>query len=139
LVRIGSKIVIIAFWKADGAFFKPNGITFHWWGDACNKKAMHGCPQIKKAFVMKTFICPTYLSSHAVPRHFPVLSNSARNFFWLQSFAKALRINWYSLPRVVCAIVTFLASKSGYASFPRDSGKELGKTCFRLTSITLFK
>nr|GEX61386.1 hypothetical protein [Tanacetum cinerariifolium] len=29
LVRIGSKIVIIAFWKADGAFFKPNGITFH--------------------------------------------------------------------------------------------------------------
>ncbi|GKD47174.1 hypothetical protein Tco_1271819 [Tanacetum coccineum] len=27
---------------------------------------------------------PRYLSSHAVPRRFPVLSNSARNFFWLQ-------------------------------------------------------
>ncbi|GJY10638.1 hypothetical protein Tco_0378823 [Tanacetum coccineum] len=40
-----------------------------------------------------------YLSSHAVPRRFLVLSNSARNFFWLQSFAKALRINWYSSPR----------------------------------------
>ncbi|GJT61359.1 hypothetical protein Tco_1004892 [Tanacetum coccineum] len=24
-------------------------------GDACDKKAMHGCPRIKKAFVMKTF------------------------------------------------------------------------------------
>ncbi|GKE19860.1 hypothetical protein Tco_1431372 [Tanacetum coccineum] len=80
-----------------------------------------------------------YLLSHAVPRHFPVLSNSARNFFWLQSFAKALRINWYSSPRVVWAIVTFLASKARSALFPRDSGKELRKTFFRLTSSTLFK
>ncbi|GJT61367.1 hypothetical protein Tco_1004900 [Tanacetum coccineum] len=53
-----------------------------------------------------------YLSSHAVPRSFLVLSNSARNFFWLQSFAKALRINLYYSPRVVWAIVTFLASKA---------------------------
>ncbi|GJZ86839.1 hypothetical protein Tco_0658449 [Tanacetum coccineum] len=82
---------------------------------------------------------PGYLSSHAVPRRFPVLSNSARNFFWLQSFAKALRINWYSSPRVVWAIVTFLASKARYASLTRDSGKELRKTCFRLTSSTPFK
>ncbi|GKD20888.1 hypothetical protein Tco_1222591 [Tanacetum coccineum] len=80
-----------------------------------------------------------YLSSHVVPRRFPVLSNSARNFFWLQSFTKALRINWYSSPMVVWAIVTFLASKARYASFPRYSGKELRKTCFRLTSSTPFK
>ncbi|GJZ03746.1 reverse transcriptase domain-containing protein [Tanacetum coccineum] len=80
-----------------------------------------------------------YFSSHAVPRRFLVLSNLARNFFWLQSFAKALRINWCSSPRVVWAIVTFLASKARYASFPRDSGKELRKTCFRLTSSTPFK
>ncbi|GJY10639.1 hypothetical protein Tco_0378824 [Tanacetum coccineum] len=25
------------------------------WGDACDKKAMHGCPRIKKASIMKTF------------------------------------------------------------------------------------
>ncbi|GJV21836.1 hypothetical protein Tco_1370856 [Tanacetum coccineum] len=31
-----------------------------------------------------------YLSSRAVPRRFPVLSNSARNLFWLQSFTKAI-------------------------------------------------
>ncbi|GJY96334.1 hypothetical protein Tco_0513244 [Tanacetum coccineum] len=31
------------------------------WGDACDKKAMHGCPRIKKASVMKTFTCPTIL------------------------------------------------------------------------------
>ncbi|GJZ43204.1 hypothetical protein Tco_0590459 [Tanacetum coccineum] len=82
---------------------------------------------------------PRYLSSHAVPRLFPVLSNSARNFFLWQSFSKALRINWYSSPRVVYAIVTFLASKAKYASFPIDSGKELRKTCFKLTSSTPFK
>ncbi|GKB85334.1 hypothetical protein Tco_0957606 [Tanacetum coccineum] len=102
-------------------------------GDACDKKEMHGCPWIKKAPVMETFSCPTYLSSLTVPRRFLVLSNLAKNFFWLQSFAKALRINWYSSLRVVWAIVTFLASKARYASFLRDSGKELRKTCFRLT------
>ncbi|GKE51241.1 hypothetical protein Tco_1486397, partial [Tanacetum coccineum] len=47
-----------------------------------------------------------YLSSHAVPRRFLVLSNSARNFFWLQSFAKALRINWYSSPREILTVVS---------------------------------
>ncbi|GKD98495.1 hypothetical protein Tco_1382392, partial [Tanacetum coccineum] len=36
-------------------------------------------------------------------------------------------------------IVTFLASKARYASFPRDSGKELRKACFRLTSSTPIK
>nr|GEU42642.1 hypothetical protein [Tanacetum cinerariifolium] len=60
-----------------------------------------------------------YLSSHAVPWRFLVLLNSARNFFWLQSFTKALRINWHSSPRVVWAIVTFLSSKARYASFPK--------------------
>ncbi|GJX65083.1 hypothetical protein Tco_0299426 [Tanacetum coccineum] len=58
---------------------------------------------------------PRYLSSRAILRRFPVLSNLARNFFWLQSFAKVLKINRYSSPRVVWAIVTFLASKARYA------------------------
>nr|GEW30915.1 lipid phosphate phosphatase delta-like [Tanacetum cinerariifolium] len=37
-----------------------------------------------------------YLSSQAVPRHFTVLSNLARNVIWLQCFANALKINWTS-------------------------------------------
>nr|GEW51772.1 hypothetical protein [Tanacetum cinerariifolium] len=42
----------------DGFFFIM-GNNQAVWGDACDKKAMHGCPQIKKASVMKTFFCPT--------------------------------------------------------------------------------
>ncbi|GJY69750.1 hypothetical protein Tco_0472732 [Tanacetum coccineum] len=81
--EIGSKMVIIAFWKADGAFlnqtallsigkddleFSMGGGTIgldesllytadieYGWGDACDKKEMHGCPWIKKASVVKTF------------------------------------------------------------------------------------
>ncbi|GKE79286.1 hypothetical protein Tco_1545406 [Tanacetum coccineum] len=88
LARIGLKMVIIAFCKADGAFFlnqtallstgndyleldMGGGTTGldesllytvdveYGWGDACDKKAMHGCPWIKKAPVMETFSCPT--------------------------------------------------------------------------------
>ncbi|GKE39604.1 hypothetical protein Tco_1463009 [Tanacetum coccineum] len=29
--------------------------TEYGWGDACDKKAMHGCPWIKKASVVKSF------------------------------------------------------------------------------------
>nr|GEW29906.1 putative zinc finger, CCHC-type [Tanacetum cinerariifolium] len=41
-----------------GGLFFNRGNNQAVWGDACNKKAMHGCPGVKKASVMKTFTCP---------------------------------------------------------------------------------
>nr|GEZ93989.1 putative zinc finger, CCHC-type [Tanacetum cinerariifolium] len=42
----------------DESFLYTVDIKYRW-GDACDKKAVHGCPRIKKASVMKTFSCPT--------------------------------------------------------------------------------
>ncbi|GKB19559.1 hypothetical protein Tco_0853482 [Tanacetum coccineum] len=101
------------------------------WGDACDKKVMHGCPWIKKAPVMETFSCPTCSATLLfLSYEFPLLAASSGKSRYLSSHA---------VPRRLPAIVTFLASKARYASLLRDSGKELRKTCFRLTSSTSFK
>nr|GEV51920.1 hypothetical protein [Tanacetum cinerariifolium] len=70
MVRVHSKVTcfcgvdIFILFKRGGTTGFEESLLYtvdikYGWGDACDKKAMHGCPLIKKAFVMKTFTCPT--------------------------------------------------------------------------------